>query len=127
MTGRPSMKWSRQPSPVDRPRVARRRRKRWRPDMAAAPRMDVQESIVKLFDKAAFASTSYPRLQTVFERMMVANLDALREIFPAPPQYVFKEIDAQPLGEVLDSINEEGIAGIFTVPEWDARILFAID
>ena len=57
----------------------------------------------------------------------MANLDALREVFPTPPQYVFRDIQAEPLGEVLDAISEEGIAAIFSVPEWQSRVVFTID
>ncbi len=95
--------------------------------MAAAQRIEDQSSVVRLFDKAAFSATRYPRLQTVFERMLVANVDALREVFATPPQYVFKDIQAEPLGKVLDAIHEEGIAAIFAVPEWRSRIVFTID
>ena len=95
--------------------------------MPATQRLDSQPSVVRLFDKAAFAATRYPRLQTVFERMLVANLDALREVFATPPQYVFKDIQAETLGEVLDAVNDEGIAAIFSVPEWQSRIVFSID
>jgi flagellar motor switch protein FliM len=95
--------------------------------MAAAQRIDSHPSVVRLFDKAAFSAARYPRLQTVFERMLVANLDALREVFAAPPQYVFKDIQAEPLGEVLDAVNEEGIAAIFSVPEWQSRVVFTVD
>ena len=95
--------------------------------MPAAQRLDSQPSVVRLFDKAAFAATRYPRLQTVFERMLVANLDALREVFATPPQYVFKDIQAETLGEVLDAVNDEGIAAIFSVPEWQSRVVFTID
>ena len=68
--------------------------------MAVAQRIEEQPSVVRLFDKAAFSAARYPRLQTVFERMLMANLDALREVFPTPPQYVFRDIQAEPLGEV---------------------------
>jgi flagellar motor switch protein FliM len=95
--------------------------------MAAAQRIDSPASVVRLFDKAAFSAARYPRLQTVFERMLVANVDALREVFSAPPQYVFKDILAEPLGEVLDAVNEEGVAAIFSVPEWQSRVVFTID
>lgn len=95
--------------------------------MAAAQRIDSQASVVRLFDRAAYSAARYPRLQTVFERMLVANVDALREVFTAPPQYVFKDIQAEPLGAVLDAVNDEGIAAIFSVPEWQSRVVFTID
>lgn len=95
--------------------------------MAVAQRIEEHPSVVRLFDKAAFSAARYPRLQTVFERMLMANLDALREVFPTPPQYVFRDIQAEPLGEVLDAISEEGIAAIFSVPEWQSRVVFTID
>ena len=95
--------------------------------MAAAQRKDDHGSVVRLFDKAAFSAAKYPRLQTVFERILVANLEHLREVIAAPPQYVFKDIQAEELGGVLDAINEDCIAAIFIVPEWQSRIVFTID
>ena len=95
--------------------------------MAAAHRIESQPSVVRLFDKAAFSAARYPRLQAVFQRMLVANVDALRDVFGAPPQYVFKDIQAEPLGEVLDAVNDAGVAVIFAVPEWHSRIVFTID
>lgn len=95
--------------------------------MPAAQRIESQPSVVQLFDRAAFSAARYPRLQTVFERMIVANLDSLREVIAAPPQYVFKDIQAEPLGGVLDAVNEEGVAAIFAVPEWQSRIVFTVD
>ena len=77
--------------------------------MAVAQRSEGNPSVARLFDKAAFSAARYPRLQTVFDRMLMANLDALREVFQTPPQYVFRDIQAEPLGEVLDAISEEGI------------------
>jgi flagellar motor switch protein FliM len=95
--------------------------------MAVAQRKEDQGSVVRLFDKAAFSAAKYPRLQTVFERMLVANLEHLREIIAAPPQYAFNDIQAESLGDVLDAINEDSIAAIFVVPEWQSRIVFTLD
>ena len=95
--------------------------------MPAAQRIENQTSVVRLFDKAAFSAARYPRLQTVFERMLVANLDSLREVMAPPPQYIFKDIQAEPLGEALDAVNDEGIAAIFAVPEWRSRVVFTVD
>ena len=95
--------------------------------MPAAQRKEDQGSVVRLFDKAAFSAAKYPRLQTVFERMLVANLESLRDVIAAPPQYAFKDIQAEELGAVLDAVNEDCIAAIFVVPEWQSRIVFTID
>jgi flagellar motor switch protein FliM len=95
--------------------------------MPAAQRQEEQESVVRLFDKAAFSSAKYPRLLTVFERMLVANLENLRDIISIPPQYIFNDIQAEELGAVLDRIDENCIAAIFVVREWQSRIVFTID
>jgi flagellar motor switch protein FliM len=95
--------------------------------MPAAQRKEDHGSVVRLFDKAAFSAAKYPRLQTVFERMLVANLESLRDIVSVPPQYVFKDIQAEKLGGVLDAIDENCIAAIFVVREWQSRVVFTID
>jgi flagellar motor switch protein FliM len=95
--------------------------------MPAAQRKEDRSSVVRLFDKAAFSAAKYPRLQTVFERMLVANLENLRDIISVPPQYVFKDIQAEELGGVLNAIDENCIAAIFVVREWQSRVVFTID
>lgn len=95
--------------------------------MSAAPALTDQASVARLFDRAAFSATGYPHLQTVFERMAAASLDSLRELVPHPPQYQVAGVEAEPLGDVLDAIGSEGVAAVFTVPEWQSRLVFAID
>jgi flagellar motor switch protein FliM len=84
-------------------------------------------SIIRLFDKAAFSAARYPRLQAVFERMVATSLDSLREVCPVPPQYAFKEVQTEALGDVLDVLNDDAVVAIFMVREWESRILVAVD
>ncbi len=84
-------------------------------------------SVIRLFDKAAFAAARYPRLQAVFERMVATSLDSLREVCTVPPQYTFKDVQTEPLGDVLDFVADNAIVALFQVREWESRILLAVD
>jgi flagellar motor switch protein FliM len=95
--------------------------------MPAAQRVHEHSSALRLFDKAAFSATRYPHLLAVFDRMVAASLDSLREVCSAPPQYVFKGVQTEELGETVDAIGDDGLIAVFLVPEWSGRLLFAVD
>lgn len=95
--------------------------------MAASQAITDQASVARLFDRSAFSSTGYPHLQAVFERMATASLDSLRDLIAHPPQYTLRTVQAEPLGDVLEAIGNDGIAAVFFVPEWQSRLVFAIN
>lgn len=95
--------------------------------MHGGQRLEEEPPGLKLFDRAAFASTQFPRLTAVFERMATASLESLREVCTVPPHYVFKDVQNETLGTVLESVGEGGMAAIFAVPEWEGQILFVVD
>jgi len=90
-------------------------------------RIDPNGTAQRLFDKTPFSEAGYPRLQAVFERMVAASLENLREVCPVPPQYVFKKAQAESLAETLSAVRDKGILGIFSVPEWEERVYFLVD
>lgn len=81
----------------------------------------------RLFDKAAFSQIRYPQLQTVFERMVLAAAENLREVCAQPPQLDFSDLTTEALGPLLDRAAGNAVAAIFSVPEWNARTLFLVD
>ncbi len=93
---------------------------------AAAQRLD-DFSAIRLFDKAAFAEPRYPRLKAVFEKMVAASLDNLRELCLAPPHYTFKSVQAEALGATLAETGDDGMVALFAVPQWNGRLLFTVD
>lgn len=93
----------------------------------AALRRDEDFAALRLFDKAAFSQTHYPRLKAVFERMVAASLDNLRELCAAPPRYTFKDVYAEALGAAVDETGDDGMVAVFDVPQWDGHLLFTVD
>jgi flagellar motor switch protein FliM len=93
----------------------------------AAQRVQEHPSALRLFDKAAFSAARYPHLLEVFDRMVAASLESLREVCSAPPQCVFKDVQTEELGEAVDATGGDGLIAVFLVPEWSGRLLFAVD
>ena len=90
--------------------------------MDATQTTDLGASVMRLFDKTAFSAARYPKLQAVFEKMVAASLESLREVCPLPPQYTFRDVGTEPFGGVLDVFKDSAIVAVFLVKEWDARI-----
>jgi flagellar motor switch protein FliM len=95
--------------------------------MPAAQRVQELPAALRLFDKAAFSAARYPHLLAVFDRMVAASLESLREVCSAPPQYAFRDVQTEELGETVDAMGDDGLIAVFLVPEWSGRLLFAVD
>jgi len=124
-----STKSSTRPSQAERPSpAARRRRNRWRPDMARHSGSTVTLRSCGFFEQGR---VSRPRAIRACRRCSSAcswrNVEALREsVSPRRRNMSSKDIQAEPLASSRRGQRRRHRA-IFSVPEWQSRVVFTID
>lgn len=81
----------------------------------------------KLLDTGSLSIERLPMLNVIFERLSTACADYLRHQAASPMYFSVKRIHGCRIRDLLETYEQNAIAAVFDVPEWDNSIVIGLD
>jgi flagellar motor switch protein FliM len=81
----------------------------------------------KPFESSGISLDRLPMLRVITDRLAKGFGDLFRRSTETPTQLTVKEVAGRKMGELLDGFEGKSIVAVFFAPDWDQRVLVALD